>query len=154
MLMKIVQWAWLFSFAMLLASCNPGPPVEIPKVEEIAEMHVDIEIDGITDWMKDRTVEKQKFLVPKEHWEPILDAFRPYKRGTTWTRGYVPGGIILKLNDGTSFGISVLVFETDVMHPRLGSEFITHVGGSARKLRDALKAAYAASPKEEKPDGG
>jgi len=143
--MKFTQWACLFFALSLLSSCS-RPPVEIPGVEEIAEMHVDIEIDGIIDWGTQKNSERQKFSPAMEHWTPILNAFQPSERAGIRKKGYVPGEITLKLKDGTSFRLKVLSYgKPDVMYFWLGPEHVAHSGGSPRGLRDALNLAYAAS---------
>lgn len=150
--MRITLRASLLSTILLLTSCNPGDPVVIPKVEDIEEMEVKMYgLNRVVTGRETEGLEDLKFSVPKEHWEPILDSFRPYERGTTWTNGFVGGDITLKLNDGTSFNIRVLVFgsRNDEIHPWLGPECITHVGGSARELNEALLAAFQASQEND-----
>lgn len=137
----------LLSLVPVLTSCTKGEPVEIPKVEGIAEMRVEVEglNRAVTNWKTEEN-EILRFSAPREHWATILNAFRPYQRGSLGKQGYVAGLIVLTMKNGKSFRIRVLVFgDDDEMEPSLGPDGLSHIGGSKRKLYDALHAANKAS---------
>ncbi len=147
---RIKTAAPAFLLPILLASCKKDDPVELPNVDEIAEMRVDIKgvNRAVSNWKSEES-EALKFSAPREHWAAILDTFRPYERGIHGKKGWVPeGNITLTLKDGRKFQIRLLLFgEDDVMQPRFGPKRIDHVGGSKRKLYDAPKAAEKAGQK-------
>lgn len=82
--MKGAIWAFLFPVVLTCGACSKAKPIHLPEIDEIAEMHV--ELEGLNRALSNWDAEEEevfRFAAPRDHWEAILDAFRPYKRGTT-----------------------------------------------------------------------
>ena len=144
-LSRTARFCFLASLVTVLTSCERWrDPVELPKTDDIVEMRVSLE--GFNRMISEsEDPEILRFVVPKAHWEKILNRLRPYKRGSRGKKGVVPGDIILKLQDGSEFHITLFLFFDDPFEMRLGPDGIAHTSGKAEPLYLALKTAHKAS---------
>ena len=129
--------------------------VELPELEEIVEIRVGVGVGTIEysisgDSEAGNSARKVDFIVPETHWKLILGSLQPYERGPLGQKGKKIGNITLKLKDGKTFRIGLLIFFSageNRIQIYLGPDGVVHLGGDKRKLDKALKAALKASKK-------